>query len=78
MQGIFNLLLTIAFEGLMIYPAEYIIFALFYSACSTVMFLSYTICCSMIPQNLMRIKGTVRKFINEYTSYDFIIQQNMF
>lgn len=69
LEGIFSVLLTISFKGLPNIHAGYLIIVIYYSTISAIMFVSYTLCSTMIPLNVIRIKNDVREFLNKY-GYD--------
>lgn len=77
-EGIFHVLLNLNFHDELLFNIEYITSLLYYSMSSSVMFLSYTLCCSMIPENLMRIKNSAREFLNKYGYDQSITRESMF
>lgn len=78
LQGTFIILLTISLEDIFTFNTENICALIYYFTGSVVMFLSYTICSSMIPEKLLQIKKTVREFINGCSYGQFITRQNIF
>lgn len=78
LHGVFSVLLTMSIDGLYKFNTEYLSVVMFYFTFSIIMFLSYTICSSMIPENLIMIKCTVKEFINEYSTIMYITKQNVF
>lgn len=69
LEGIFCALLTVSFKESPKIHVGYIIIAIYYSTLSAMMFVSYTLCSTMIPLRLMRIKNDVKEFLNKY-GYD--------
>ena len=78
LYGIFLVLLTVSMDTTFKYSVAYISFVVLYSTLSITIFISYTICSSMIPENLIRIKDTVKDFVNGNSSRQFITKQTMF
>lgn len=60
--GIFSVLLSMSVNES--FNTGYKRMVIFFSPICSIMFVSYTICSSMISENLVRIKCTVREFIN--------------
>lgn len=75
LQGIFNILLKFSLDK--IYKSS-LIMSIYLFACSIVMIIAYTLCGLMIPKNFMRIRETVREFLNRYGYRPFVTKQNMF
>lgn len=77
-EGIFSVLLGLLIDDALKFKIVYISIIVYYSMCSTVMFVSYTFCCSMIPENFMKIKNTAREFLNKYGFGQFITRESLF
>ena len=60
LEGIFKVLLTIYLKEMQNYEHGYIVIVLYYFICSTTMVVIYTICSSMISENIMKIRSTER------------------
>lgn len=78
LHAVFSVLLTMSIDGLYKFNTEHLSVVIFYFTFSTVMFVSYVICSSMVPENLIMIKSTVREFMNEYATFVHITKQNVF
>lgn len=78
LHAVFSVLLTMSIDVHYKFKTEYLSFEIVYFTFSTIMFVSYAICCSMVPENLITIKSTVREFMNEYAPFVHVTKQNVY
>lgn len=78
LEGIFS-------EGMMLWEKELFyltisqaVYVLYHGVFSIIMFVCFTICASMIPENIAEIRKTVRNFLNRCSYSHLILKQNMF
>lgn len=77
LQGTFTILLIISTEDMFKLKAEYLISVAYYSTSCIVMFVSYTICSSMISENMIQIR-TATDYINAWDYVQVFNRSNWF
>ena len=78
LQAIFIKVLIACREGLTEKSMGEIVIVLYFGICNIVLFVYLTICSSLIPENLMKIKTFVKNFLNIFSGSGFVSKQNLF
>ena len=78
LEGIFTVFLRLSLDKFQNYDYGYAIIVIYHIICSILIVFSYTVCGSSISENMMKVKKTARKFLNDYTYGHFASQQNLY
>lgn len=78
LETILNVILKTPTEGLYESSIVHIVNLAYYGLCSIIVLVYFTICCSLIPENLLEIKAIVKNFININRYSQHIPEQNLF
>ena len=78
LEGFFTVILKISIYKFQYYDYGFAIIEIYHMTCCILIVFSYTVCSSSISENIMKVKRTAKKFLNNHTCGHFTSQRNIY